>query len=128
MQRKSLRRVAVLFAVSLMAGCAVGPDYKRPATGAPSTFRDENPEGDRSLADLSWWDLYQDAHLKDLIREALSNGFDAKIAAARVEESRAIAAQVHGQLFPELGYAASADRGKNAILGTRPVGPGAPAE
>jgi multidrug efflux system outer membrane protein len=117
MPTKSLRRVATFLAAFLMAGCAVGPNYKRPETNAPSTFRGETAAGNHSIADLAWWDLYRDSKLKDLIREALVNGFDAKIAAARVEESRAIAAQVHGQLFPALGYAAGADRGKNAILG-----------
>jgi multidrug efflux system outer membrane protein len=118
MQIKFLSRAALLLAASLMAGCAVGPDYRRPDTGAPSTFRGETAEGDHSLADIAWWDLYRDPVLKDLIRESLANGFDVKIAAARVEEARAIAAQAHGQLFPSLGYAASADRGKNAILGS----------
>ena len=55
--------------------------------------------------------------LKELIAVALANGYDARIAAARVEESRAIAAQVHGQLFPGIGYEANADRGRNAVLG-----------
>ncbi len=102
----------------LLAGCAIGPDYQRPAVEAPAAFRVEPaPAGDRSFADLAWWDIYQDAQLKELIRTALADGFDARIAAARVEQAQAIAAQVHGQRFPGLGYAATADRGKNALLG-----------
>lgn len=110
-------RTLPLIAAALLAGCAVGPDYRRPAAGAPAAFRGEPPGGDRSLADLAWWDVYRDPALKELIRGALANGYDARIAAARVEQARAIAAQVHGQLFPEVGYGANGDRGKNALLG-----------
>ena len=106
-----------LLAVFLLAGCAIGPDFKRPATQAPPLFRGQAAEGDRSIADLAWWDIYKDPRLKDLIHTALVDGYDVRIAAARVGQSRAIAAQVHGQRFPGLGYEANADRGRNAVLG-----------
>jgi multidrug efflux system outer membrane protein len=61
--------------------------------------------------------MYRDPQLTGLIREAIANGYDTRIAAARVEQSRAIASEVHGQLFPGVGYAANADRGRNALLG-----------
>jgi multidrug efflux system outer membrane protein len=106
-----------VLAALLFAGCAVGPDYRRPPTDAPRAYRDQADTGARSLADLAWWDVYQDPRLNELIRAALANGFDARIAAARVEQSRSIAAEVHGQLFPGVGYAANADRGRNSLLG-----------
>lgn len=111
------RRLGPLLAALLLAGCAIGPDYKRPAAREPSAFRDEAGGLDRSLADLAWWDVYRDPRLSELIRSALANGYDARIAAARVEEARAVAAEVQGQLFPGIGYEANADRGKNAVLG-----------
>jgi multidrug efflux system outer membrane protein len=112
-----LRRAGLPLAALAVAGCAVGPNYKRPPVDAPTSYRGQERGGDSSLADLAWWDVYKDPRLSDLIRAALSKGFDARIAAARVEESRAIAAQVHGQLFPGVGYAANADRGRNSLLG-----------
>jgi len=112
-----LKRRGPLLAVFLLAGCAIGPDFKRPATQAPPLFRGQAAEGDRSIADLAWWDIYKDPRLKDLIHTALVDGYDVRIAAARVGQSRAIAAQVHGQRFPGLGYEANADRGRNAVLG-----------
>ena len=111
------RHLVLALSATVVAGCAVGPNYKRPETATPPTFRGAAAEGDRSLADLAWWDVYRDPHLAQLIRASLTGGFDARIAAARVSESRAIAAQVHGQLFPGLGYEANADRGRNAQLG-----------
>ena len=102
----------------LLAGCAVGPDYQRPPVTAPVAFRGAPPpEGDRSLADIGWWEIYRDKELNLLIRAALVEGYDARLAAARVEQAQAIAAQVHGQRFPALGYAANADRGRNSQLG-----------
>jgi multidrug efflux system outer membrane protein len=107
----------LILAVLLLAGCAVGPDYQRPAVETPASYRDQSAGGDPSFADLAWWNIYQDDRLKSLIRAALVDGYDARIAAARVEQARAIAAQVHGQLFPAIGYEANADRGRNANLG-----------
>jgi multidrug efflux system outer membrane protein len=104
-------------AALLLAGCAVGPSYKQPDTAAPAAYRDQAGGAGGSAADLAWWDMYRDPQLTQLIRTALSDGYDTRIAAARVEESRAIASEVHGQLFPGVGYSATADRGRNALLG-----------
>ena len=101
----------------LLAGCAVGPSYKRPDTSTPDAFRGEGSTAGGSVANLGWEDVARDPALVELVQTALANGYDARIAAARVEESRAIAAEVHGQLFPGIGYSATADRGKNALLG-----------
>jgi multidrug efflux system outer membrane protein len=111
------KRAGLALAASILAGCAVGPNFKRPAIDTPTAYRGQDAGSDKSIADLAWWDVYKDPRLNYLIRAALSSGFDVRIAAARVEESRAIAAQVHGQLFPGVGYAANADRGRNALLG-----------
>jgi multidrug efflux system outer membrane protein len=117
MAAQLLKQAGPVLASLLLAGCAVGPDFKRPATDAPRTYRDQAETGASSLAELAWWDVYKDPRLNDLIRTALANGFDARIAAARVEQAHAIASEVHGQLFPGVGYAANADRGRNALLG-----------
>jgi multidrug efflux system outer membrane protein len=111
------KKAGPALAILLLAGCAVGPNYKRPDTAAPGAYRDQAGAAGGSAADLAWWDLYRDPQLTELISTAIANGYDTRIAAARVEESRAIAAEVHGQLFPGIGYAANADRGRNAQLG-----------
>jgi outer membrane protein, multidrug efflux system len=102
----------------LLGGCAVGPDYKRPDAAAPAGFRDQVASGEASLADRGWWDLYQDPVLASLVKEALEKGFDVQIAAARVEQARAAAAQIHGQRFPGVGYSGAGDRGKRTVLGS----------
>jgi outer membrane protein, multidrug efflux system len=104
--------------LSLLSGCAVGPTYHRPDPQPPTVLRGQAAPEDHSVADLAWWDLYRDPTLTALVRASLVNGFDARIAATRVEQARAIAMETNGQLFPSIGYAGGAYRGKNSLEGT----------
>lgn len=88
-----------LLLVVLFAGCTVGPNYQRPAVNLPDRFY-----GSTSTADVQFVDLFRDPALKSLIDEALKNGFDARIAAARVEEARARYGIAGSQRFPTVGY------------------------
>ena len=75
MTRASL---AVLFAL-LLAGCAVGPNYKRPAVAVPGQYRGAAADAS-SLADKKWPDLFQDDSLRQLVAAALGHNFDLGIA------------------------------------------------
>jgi len=99
-------RAAVLGALSLaLAGCAVGPNYKRPLVPVPERFYgDERTAEARSLADVPWWDVFDDPILKSLIEEAVRNGFDARLSAARVQEARARYGIVRSQFYPAIDY------------------------
>jgi multidrug efflux system outer membrane protein len=102
----------------LLCGCAIGPSYKRPAIDSPVNFRSASETiSNKSIADLTWWDVYKDETLKDLIQTSLTNNYDLRIAASRVEQARAIAAQTRAQFFPQIGYQGEAARGKNVALG-----------
>jgi multidrug efflux system outer membrane protein len=85
------RALASLLALAL-AGCAMGPDYKRPETAPPANYRGAATAAtEASLADLAWWDLAKDDPvLVALLKEALEKNQDLRIAASRVEEARAI--------------------------------------
>jgi multidrug efflux system outer membrane protein len=111
-------RTTCLLLCALLAGCAVGPNFRRPETHEPAVLRGQAAPEERSLADLAWWNLYHDPALTALVEASLAEGYDARIAASRVEQARAIETQTHGQLLPSLGYAGSAYRGKNALEGT----------
>jgi multidrug efflux system outer membrane protein len=111
--------------LSLLSGCAVGPTYHRPDTQAPAVLRGQAAPEDHSLADLAWWDLYGDPTLTALVKASLAHGYDARIAASRVEQARAIAMEARGQMFPSIGYTGGAYRGKNTIAGSpNPSGTG----
>ncbi|HLH56532.1 MAG TPA: efflux transporter outer membrane subunit [Verrucomicrobiae bacterium] len=103
-----------------LAGCAVGPDYHRPEIKSPPAFRGEESSLTNSFADLPWWEVFHDSTLQSLIRTALTNNYDLRIAVSRVEQARAIADQARGQFFPQLNYAGLAGKGKNVGAGNAP--------
>jgi multidrug efflux system outer membrane protein len=114
-----LRLIAGLGCLALFTGCATGPDSRRPVVDAPDQFRSA-PEtaGTNSFADLPWWDIYRDEQLTALIHTALTNNYDVRIAASRVEQARAISAQARSEFLPSVGYGGGISRGRNEFLGT----------
>ena len=101
-----------------LASCAMGPNYKRPKLDVPADFRSAPDHGTNSLADLPWWQMFRDENLQDLIRVALTNNYNLRIAIARVDQAHAILVQNRAAYFPQIGYAASAQRGRNAVNGS----------
>ncbi len=102
--------------VLLFVGCAVGPSYKRPDANPPAAFRNASRDTN-SLGDLPWWQLFQDPVLKGLIQTALTNNYDLRIAAARIEQSRAVLAQTRSAYYPQIGYELGVGGGKNVSGG-----------
>ncbi len=101
-----------------LAGCRVGPNYKRPDIPAPPQFRAGEPQpGQASLGDVKWFDLFQDDTLRSLITEALQANFDIRIAAQRVIQAEGQLAATRSALFPQLDAQAGASRtGLNAPI------------
>ena len=101
---------AGLLAAALTLGaCTVGPDYVRPTYPTPATFRgQETPPAEPSFADLEWWRVFNDATLHDLIRVALRENYDVRIAAARILDARAQVVISRSFQFPEVNHRASA--------------------
>jgi multidrug efflux system outer membrane protein len=95
----------------------VGPNYKRPQTGVPPAFRGETESGTNSLGDLPWTNVFQDDALQELIRTALTNNYDLRIAVTRVEQAQDVAAEARSQLFPQVNYTGAVAREKNSANG-----------
>jgi multidrug efflux system outer membrane protein len=110
--------VMLLCGFGLLAGCAVGPNYQRPVIDSPATFRCETQATNRSPAELTWWEVYKDDTLQALMREALTNNYDLRIALARVEQARALAMQARSQFIPSVDYSGTVSRGRNALFGS----------
>jgi outer membrane protein, multidrug efflux system len=90
-------------ALLMTGGCAVGPNYARPQMETPSTYRYvEGAAQAQSLADLPWWQVFDDPALQALIREALANNLDLRMALGRVEEARARAGVAKSFLYPQV--------------------------
>ncbi len=81
--------VLAVFSLLLLA-CAMGPDYSRPDIPTSDSFRmAEEPKDLPSLANMPWWELYQDEELQRLIRIALEENKDLKRAVASIDEFQA---------------------------------------
>lgn len=103
--------IALLSAALLLSGCAVGPNYKRPTVAVPTTYRgavpDSTPQTETiSLGDQKWWDIFQDEQLRSLIRTALQQNYDLRIAASRILEAKAQLGITRADQFPTLSAGA----------------------
>lgn len=126
--RRHFAVVGILFGLTSLIGCTVGPNYKRPIVDVPGTYRgatadmaeqggtqteQEKPEQQKaepvpqSLGDEKWWEVFQDKDLQNLIRTALQNNYDVHIAAARVLQAQAQLGIVRADQFPSLGAGGS---------------------
>jgi outer membrane protein, multidrug efflux system len=106
-----IRKFWVAGAALWLAGCAVGPDYKRPALDVPPKFRDapEATQG-KAFADLQWWAVLEDPVLQSLIKEALANNYDLRIAANHVLQAREQLGITRASQLPALSGFVEAER------------------
>jgi outer membrane protein, multidrug efflux system len=87
----------------LLAGCLVGPDYKRPPVEAPGVYRGDSqspPAASQPLGDEKWWEVFQDPVLQQLIRTAIEQNYDLRIAASRVLQAQAQLGVTRANQFP----------------------------
>lgn len=113
-------------AALLLGGCAVGPNYKRPDATPPAQFRGAAPGSPpdapadiaTSLADTKWFDVFQDEKLTSLVRTALDQNYDLRIASARVLEARAQLGITRSEQFPALGGSAQVTTQKGSSVGS----------
>ena len=107
-----MRRILLVVCITtVLTGCLVGPNYKRPAVPAPTQFRAGEPQpGPASLGDVKWFDLFQDDRLRDLIAESLRANYDIRIAAQRVLQGEGQLAATRSGLFPQLNAQGGASR------------------
>ena len=104
-------RLFLLSATLLASGCTVGPNYKRPTVAVPGSYRGTVPDQAaqtelNALGDQKWWDVFQDDQLRTLIRTALTQNYDSRIAASRVLEAQAKLGITRADQFPSVGAGA----------------------
>jgi outer membrane protein, multidrug efflux system len=120
-QPSSSARRALIFLplILLLPGCPVGPNYTRPRVNAPAVHRGQSgPVQQASLADLPWWEVFQDDALKEVVKTSLANNYDLAGAVARVEQARQVAAQARAQYFPAINYLSITSYGHNQFIGS----------
>ena len=106
-----MRRPLAALLCGLLAGCAVGPNYKRPELTTPDAYyAHAGAAEERALTDAPWWEVFDDPVLKSLIDEALAKGFDARLALARVDEAHARYGIARSAYWPQVDYQVAAGR------------------
>jgi len=101
--------LAILVVLSAFA-CKVGPNYQRPATTVPAEYRGlppTPPPAGEQFGDMKWWTVFQDEALQKLIKTALQNNYDIRIAAARIVEAQANVGITKANLYPWLSGSGS---------------------
>jgi multidrug efflux system outer membrane protein len=103
---KSRRRILILAAgCFVIAGCTVGPKYQQPSYPTPSAYRGADNSAVNSaasLADQKWAQVFGEPELQTLIRTALTNNYDLRIAAQHVLEQQAQVQITRAQQFPQI--------------------------
>ncbi|MGE4607404.1 MAG: TolC family protein, partial [Myxococcota bacterium] len=137
-------RCLVAFGLALAhAGCAIGPNFERPAVEVPAEYRGapppdelaapdepaesplpEEPLGPEtgiapdvaaSLADLPWWEVFEDPILQELVTASLEGNYDLRVAVARTEQARYQAIATRSAFFPQVDYKGSGQRSRYPI-------------
>jgi multidrug efflux system outer membrane protein len=104
------RRLILLCLALAAAGCALGPNYKRPQLPTAPSWRDIPAAEAASLANMPWWELFDDVQLQELVRLALTENKDLKIVVERIEEARARYGFTRADLWPQVDLSATGGR------------------
>jgi outer membrane protein, multidrug efflux system len=108
-----------------LAGCTVGPNYKRPNTDVPTSYRGLTPEeaanvSAQSLGEQKWWEVFKDEELQKLIRTALQQNYDSRIAATRVLEAQEQVVLAHANQLPNVNVTGTGTGLRNPAIGPIP--------
>jgi multidrug efflux system outer membrane protein len=119
-------RARVLTAAALLltlSGCKVGPNYKRPALDVPGQYRGVAPglPAAENFGDMKWQSVFPDEVLQGLIKEALTNNYDMRIAATRILEAQASVGVTRSNQLPALNGSFSVQNERSAAYPGSPT-------
>jgi outer membrane protein, multidrug efflux system len=110
-----LRKILAATALAILAnGCKVGPNYSRPALNVPGQYRGVAPDtAGQSMAETTWENVFQDEILRALIKEALANNYDMRIAATRIVQAQAVVGETRANQLPSVNGSGGVDYQRN---------------
>ena len=111
MQR--MARACICLATFLALGCSLTPDYERPELDVPDGWVQPAPAGE-SIANLPWWELFQDDALRTHIETALAENKDLAASLARIQEAREAVTITRADQLPFLDVFTGAGRGRQS--------------
>jgi outer membrane protein, multidrug efflux system len=117
--------IVMILAATSLAGCTVGPNYRKPTVKVPTAYHGPNDSAQdqaqaqaqaqaASIADLPWWDVFQDSVLQDLIRTTLKQNYDLQLASERITYARAQLQVTRSNQFPQVNANATAQDQRTA--------------
>lgn len=107
MARPRASLLVIIAGAVVLGGCTTGANYSRPAVPTPAEYRFAQTAQAESMADLPWWQVFDDPQLQALIKEGIGNNLDLRAAVARVEEARARAGISRSFLYPTIEFGAN---------------------
>ena len=111
----------VLLLVATTASCTLGKNYARPDVRTPSTYRGASgQQSAASLADLQWFELFRDDALVGLVKTALQENFELRIAAQRVLQARAAYGITRAGQWPSVDASANLIAARSSQVGATP--------
>lgn len=127
------RGAAPLLAFLALAGCAAGPDYRRPEVATPAAYKEAQgwklaePQDEKQRG--NWWEIYGDADLNALVAQVALSNQNVSAAAAQYRQALALLGAARAGYFPTVSGSVSASRGQGTTAstsGAATVAPGAP--
>ena len=111
----------ILIVVATTASCTLGKNYARPDVQTPSTYRGASGQPSAaSLADLPWFELFRDETLVGLVKTALQENFELRIAAQRVLQARAAYGITRAGQWPSVDASADYIAARSSQVGATP--------
>src|SRR5215510_3605894 len=99
MRQNQIKFIAIGLLLVAMAGCTVGPNYKRPSVPEATAWKEQAVTTNTPILPGQWWEIFNDPTLAELEGQAVSENQDLKLAIARVTEARALARASKADLF-----------------------------
>ena len=120
--RTGTSSLGLILLLSLSA-CKVGPNYKRPTLDVPGQYRGTAPDLPQQPAggpfgEMKWPTVYQDETLQALLKEALTNNYDIRVAATRILQAQANLGITRANQFPTVGGVGSIQNEQSTPLFT----------
>ena len=115
--------LTVLLAVNLLSGSVAGQKKnERPPVKVPNEFRGATaPTGQTSIGDLKWFEIFKDDELQKMVRTAMMQNYDLRLAVARINAARANLGLARSDQFPQFAAGADLTASRTSLNGSSGV-------